>query len=46
VTDFATRERLEDIFKDEDRHIDKLEERPDQIKHMACEYFSALKWDS
>src|SRR5271157_2334639 len=35
VADFATREVLEDILKDEDRHIDKIEELQDQIKHMT-----------
>ena len=39
VADFATREVLEDILKDEDRHIDKIEELQDQIKHMTVSVF-------
>ena len=39
VGDFATREVLEDILKDEDRHIDKIEELQDQIKHMTLPVF-------
>jgi bacterioferritin len=30
---------LEDILKDEDRHIDKIEELQDQIKHMTLPVF-------
>jgi bacterioferritin len=39
VADFASREILEDILKDEDRHIDKIEELQDQIKHMTLPVF-------
>ncbi len=39
VNDFATREILEDILKDEDRHIDKIEELQDQISHMTLPIF-------
>ena len=39
VGDFATRELLEDILKDEDRHIDKIEEFQDQISHMTVPVF-------
>jgi bacterioferritin len=39
VKDFATREILEDILKDEDRHIDKIEELQDQITQMALPIF-------
>ena len=39
VKDNATREMLEDILKDEDRHIDHIEERQDQIKQMTLEHF-------
>jgi bacterioferritin len=37
--DFATREILEDILKDEDRHIDDIEELQDQIKQMTLPVF-------
>ena len=39
VADFATREVLEDILKDEDRHIDKIEELQGQINHMTVSVF-------
>ena len=39
AADFATREVLEDILKDEDRHIDKIEELLDQIRHMTLPVF-------
>jgi len=35
VKDFATREILESILNDEDRHIDEIEENQDQIGHMT-----------
>ena len=37
--DFATRELLEKILNDEDRHIDQIEERRDQISHMTLPIF-------
>ena len=37
--DFATREILEGILNDEDRHIDGIEELQDQISHMALPLF-------
>jgi bacterioferritin len=37
--DFATREILEAILEDEDRHIDDIEERQDQIQHMGLQLF-------
>src|SRR5664280_145709 len=37
--DFATREILEGILNDEDRHIDGIEELQDQISHMALALF-------
>ncbi|KAF0222290.1 MAG: bacterioferritin [Erysipelotrichaceae bacterium] len=37
--DFATREILEEILNDEDRHIDDIEELQDQISHMALPLF-------
>ncbi len=39
VGDFATREILERILDDEDRHIDEIEERQDQISHMTAPIF-------
>jgi bacterioferritin len=39
VNDFATREILEHILTDEDRHIDEIEELQDQIKHMTLGIF-------
>lgn len=39
VKDNATREMLEDILKDEDRHIDHIEERQDQIAQMGVQNF-------
>jgi bacterioferritin len=39
VNDFATREMLEGILQDEDRHIDKIEELQDQISHMTLPIF-------
>ena len=35
LKDFATREILEGILNDEDRHIDEIEELQDQIGHMT-----------
>jgi len=37
--DFATREILEKILKDEDRHIDQIEELQDQISQMSLQLF-------
>lgn len=39
VGDFATREILEEILNDEDRHIDGIEELIDQVKHMTLPIF-------
>ncbi|MCX7944480.1 MAG: bacterioferritin [Deltaproteobacteria bacterium] len=39
VNDFATREILEGILSDEDRHIDEIEELLDQISHMTLPIF-------
>jgi bacterioferritin len=39
VKDFATREILEKILKDEDRHIDQIEELQDQILQMSLQLF-------
>ena len=37
--DFATREILEGILKDEDRHIDDIEGLQDRIGHMTIQVF-------
>jgi len=37
--DFATREILEEILEDEDRHIDRIEEVQDEIGHMGIQIF-------
>ncbi len=37
--DFATREILEDILKDEDAHIDTIETIEDEIGHMGIQVF-------
>ena len=37
--DFATRELLESILKDEDAHIDGIEEVQDEIKQMGLQVF-------
>ncbi len=39
VTDFATRQMLEEILKDEDRHIDTIEELQDQVRQMTLPVF-------
>lgn len=39
VDDFATREMLEHILLDEDRHVNDIEERQDQIHHMGIAMF-------
>ncbi|OHD66027.1 MAG: bacterioferritin [Spirochaetes bacterium RBG_13_51_14] len=39
VGDFATREVLENILKDEDRHIDDIESLQDQIGQMTLQVF-------
>ena len=39
VSDFATREILEKILKDEDGHVDHIEEKLDQIGHMGLQIF-------
>ena len=43
VSDFATREVLEGILNDEDRHIDEIEEMQDQIGHMTLPIFLTTK---
>jgi bacterioferritin len=39
VKDFATREILEDILNDEDRHIDDIEALLDQVQQMTLPVF-------
>jgi bacterioferritin len=39
LKDFATRELLESILNDEDRHMDAIEALQDQIKHMTLGIF-------
>ena len=39
MDDFATREILEDILNDEDRHLDEIEELQDQIEQMTLQIF-------
>jgi bacterioferritin len=41
--DFATRELLENILKDEDAHIDGIEEVQDQIKQMGLPVFLSIQ---
>jgi len=43
VNDFATREVLESILQDEDKHIDGIEELLDQIKHMTLQLFLTMQ---
>ena len=43
VADFATREILEGILKDEDRHIDDIEALQDQIEHMTLSVFLSIQ---
>jgi bacterioferritin len=43
VSDFATREILEHILGDEDRHIDQIEELQDQISHMTLPLFLSMQ---
>ncbi len=39
VKDFATRDILQNILNDEDRHVDEIEELQDQISHMTLGVF-------
>jgi len=39
VKDYATRQILEKILQDEDRHIDQIEELQDQIQQMTLPIF-------
>jgi len=39
VGDFATRDLLQDILNDEDKHVDEIEELQDQISQMTLPIF-------
>jgi len=41
--DNATKELLEEILKDEDSHVDQIEEKMDQIKQMGIQNFLAIQ---
>ena len=41
--DFATREILEHILNDEDRHIDDIESVSDQIEQMGIQVFLSIQ---
>lgn len=43
VADFATREVLEAILKDEDRHIDDIEALQDQVRQMTLPVFLSVQ---
>ncbi|HUI70356.1 MAG TPA: hypothetical protein VL354_07520 [Spirochaetia bacterium] len=43
VADFATRELLERIVLDEDRHTDEIEELQDQVKQMGVQVFLSVQ---
>ena len=43
IGDFATREVLESILNDEDRHIDEIEALQDQIGQMSLQVFLSTK---
>jgi len=43
VRDFATREVLEKILQDEDRHVNGIEELQGQIEHMTLPIFLTTK---
>ena len=43
VGDNATREILEGILRDEDSHVNEIEEKLDQIKQMGVQHFLAIQ---
>ena len=43
ANDYATRKILQDILKDEDDHMDEIEELQDQIEHMGLPIFITTK---
>lgn len=43
VKDYATREILEQILKDEDGHVDEIEAIQDQIKQMGLQIFLSIQ---
>ena len=46
VRDNATKEMLEGILKDEDGHVNEIEEKLDQIKQMGIQNFLANQADA
>lgn len=45
VSDFATREVLEHILSDEDKHIDEIEELQDQVSQMTLPIFLSTQME-
>jgi len=43
VGDNATKELLEDILKDEDDHVNAIEEKQNQIEQMGIQQFLAVQ---
>ncbi|MGO8692631.1 MAG: bacterioferritin [Rectinemataceae bacterium] len=43
AADYATQDMLKDILRDEDRHIDKIEELQDQIEQMTLSMFLSVQ---
>ena len=43
VGDNATKDILEGILKDEDNHVNEIEEKLDQIKQMGVQHFLAIQ---
>jgi bacterioferritin len=43
VKDFATRQILEKILADEDKHLDEIEEMQDQVQQMSLQIFLTTK---
>jgi len=43
VGDNATKDLLQHILEDEDKHIDQIEERQDQIEHMGLAMFLSIQ---
>ncbi|MDR1748851.1 MAG: bacterioferritin [Spirochaetaceae bacterium] len=45
VKDYATKGMLQEILKDEDYHIDQIEELQDQVKQMSLQIFLSTQTD-
>jgi bacterioferritin (cytochrome b1) len=43
AADFATREVLEEILEDKDRHIDEIEALQDQVRQMTLSVFLSIQ---